>query len=574
MSLVAKMVARVGTPRKGSKLATLAKKRGVARTADFARIEELPRRVWDADAEELEELRQGLTEMLRPEQGDMFNPDLFILKAIQAAALREIHDQHGAFLPIQVGGGKAFISVLAAVVLEAERPILFVPADLREQTKRKVLPLMAEHFQLPPNLKIIGNSELSLEKNNDMLEKLQPDLIILDEAHEYKNKRAGRTKRMIRYMKAHPETVMVAMSGTMSKKSLKDYAHILQWCLGVDNAPIPQKWQELSDWADALDEGVPDQTRMAPGALEKFCNEGENARQGYARRLTETPGVIASGAEELGVSLRIRKLTPKMPAEPARMLMDLRNSWEDPNGDPIMEATELWRIGRQLALGFWSEWDPPAPRNWMDARREWGKYVRGTLNNNRRGLDTELQVWNECAHAEKPNPIWVQWRAIKDIFKPNPVARWVDTFIVDEVAEWLKDGPGIVWVEHIPVGKKLSEELGIPYFGAGKKAHREILDASGPIVASIQAHHKGKNLQHQWHRNLITAPPSSGDLWEQIIGRTHREGQKADVVDFDVLMHTDELESSFRRALSRAVYLEETLKGRQRLNYADITFEV
>ncbi len=632
MALSDKILDRVGADnlRSGSILASIAKRRGVARTADFRRIESLPRRVWDADKEELEELRFGLSEMLRPKtppgQQPLFDvpPDeLYILKVIQAAALRDIHDHRGAFLPVSVGAGKGFIALLAAVVLEAERPVLFVPADLREQTNRKVIPDLVRHFRLHPRLRVIGNSELSLEKNNAMLDALQPDLIILDECHEYKNKKAGRTRRMARYMAGRPDTIMVAMSGTVSNRSLKDYQHIIRWCLGDRATPMPIKWMELCDWADALDEGVPDQSRMAPGALSRFTRDAENARQGYRRRLTETPGVIASGAEELGVSLRIRKLQPELPAAVSRMIGDLRASWEDPNGDTIAEAVHIWRLARQIALGFWYEWIPPAPRPWLAARKEWKGLVRHTLSHNQRNLDTELQVWNEqsqehneprkphtppepdadalpeawLAYREKVeqhparlaqyeqqhaawmstiNPAhceWCVWYTIKGTFKPNPVAQWIDFFMIDEVARWLKAGDGIVWVEHTALGERLSQELKAPYFGAGKKASREILDASGAIVASIRAHGQGKNLQ-QWHRNLVTSPSSSGKTWEQMTGRTHRFGQKADAVTFDVLMSIEEQVNSFTQACADAVYLEDSLGGRQRLNYADIVFEV
>ena len=581
MALSDKLIGVVGVENinKNSKLGQIAKRRGVQRSAEFRRIEALPRRVWDVDKDQLEELRHGLTDMLRPDpdagQRGLFDkPDeLFVLKVIQAAALQEIHDRRGAFLPIAVGGGKALISLLAAVVLEAERPVLFVPADLREQTNRKVIPQMRKHFALNPRLKVIGNSELSLAKNKDMLDKLKPDLIILDECHEYKNKSAGRTKRMTRYMKENPDTVMVAMSGTISNRSLRDYQHIARWCLGDEMTPLPLKWHELCDWADALDEGLQDHKRMGPGALELFCQPGDTPRQGYRRRLVETPGVIASGAEELGVSLRIDKLECKIPAMLSRMLGELRQTWEDPNGDAIAEASEIWRCARQLALGFWYEWVPPGPPEWLLARKNWKKYVRETLRNNRRRLDTELQVWNEAA-KEGTEQVWLEWAAIKDTFKPNTVCQWLDFYIVDVVRQWLSKSPGIVWIEHVALGERLSKELNIPYFGAGKKASREILDAEGPIIASIAAHHKGKNLQHQWHRNLITAPPSSGKMWEQLLGRTHRDGQPADTVTFDVILHDDSLMDSFRQAVADAVYLEDTLGNRQRLNYADIAFEV
>lgn len=559
-----------------SRIAALTKRRGVAATADFRRIVGLPRRDWDND--ELEHFRVELTRYLRPD-GEVPD-DAFVLNRIQAAALRDIHDERGGFLPVAVGGGKALISLLAPVVLEAERPLLLLPADLREQTKRKVLPEMARMFRLHPNLLVAGNSELSLAKNADMLERLAPDVIILDEVHEYKNLRAGRTRRMNRFLGDHPETVVVAMSGTVSSRSLRDYHHIIRWCLGENRMPLPQKHMELCDWADALDVDVPDEKRLAPGAMRLFCASGENARQGFRRRLTETPGVVASGAEELGVSLRIRALEPRLPDELRSALATLRSRWEDPNGVSYSEAVDIWRVARQLALGFWYRWEPPAPEGWKDARRDWSAFVRETIRYNRRGLDTELQVWNDCArrHVElkgrKTEPSWLLWRELRDTFKPNPVPTWLDErWLVDIVKRWLADGDGLVWIEHTAVGERLSRAIGVPYFGAGERASRDILDADGPAVVSIAAHHRGKNLQ-QWNRNLVVAPPSSGKMWEQLVGRTHRVGQRADEVLVDVMLHYVEANDSFRHALDDARYLEDTLGSRQRLNYADIAFEV
>jgi hypothetical protein len=562
--LVAQARAQNGGALKGNSImAQIAKRRGVSRTSEFTRIENLARRVWDAPPA----LVEGLTDLLRVPGGT------FVLTPIQAAALRDAHDLRGAFLPIAVGAGKSFISVLIAELLNAERPLLLVPADLREQTRRKVIPLLRQHFKVSPNLAIVSHTALSLAKNADMLERLKPDLIIIDECHAFKNTRAGRTRRMNRYMKAHPETAVVAMSGTITNRSLKDYAHVMRWCLGEKETPLPNRWPELSEWAAALDEGIPDQSRMAPGVLTTFKDTGDtNVRQGYRRRLVETPGVVASGAEELGTALTIRRLDPTLPGVMRGHLKRLRDLWEDPNGDQLTEAVDVWRTARQLALGFWYKWDPPGPRGWLDARREWKRYVRETLKHNQRGLDTELQVWNE-AQAVGTLPAWREWNAIKDTFKPNTVPVWESDFIVGEVSRWLEGGEGIVWVEHTAVGNLLATRLGLPYYGAGKRASLEILDARGPIIASIAAHGTGKNLQ-QWSRNLITAPPTSGKTWEQLLGRTHRRGQEEDEVIVDVYLHAEELVASFTQARSDARYIEDTLGARQRLNYAAIAFAV
>jgi len=537
----------------------------VQRSAEYLRIAALPTREWDTEAY-TNELIQVLTSELKTPQGN------WTLNKIQAASINDIILYGGALLPVGVGQGKALISLLTPVVLNAARPVLFVPASLREQTNEIVLPQMRKLWQLHPGLKVIGYSELSLEKNAEMLWQLRPDLIVLDECDEIKNKSAGRTKRLTRYFRDYPNTKCVAMSGTISNRSLKDYAHIAHWCL-KHNSPLPLSWQELTIWSDAIDEKVPDERRVAPGVLENFCIEGENVRQGFRRRLTSTPGVIASAADDLGTALRIFKYDLDVPGIVWDQIENMRSTWETPNGETFSEAIDLWRHIRELSFGFFYRWDPSAPSDWLDARREWKSYVRETLKTNRRNLDTELQVWNECARTATVLKAWQDWRDIKDTFKPNPVAEWISDFALKVARIWLLErrwksrGAGICWVEHVEFGRKLAEVSGLPYFGAGDSS---ILTTTEPaIIASVSAHGKGKNLQ-RYNRSLITMPSASGKTWEQVLGRLHRQGQKSDAVIYDVFLHVDELQSALVQARADAIYLEDTLGNRQKLNYADI----
>lgn len=518
----------------------------VQHTSEFERIKNLPRRQFNSDAQQL------LTNELKKPNGRM------MLWPIQAAALTDIVLYRGAFLPIGVGGGKSLISLLAPVVLEAKRPILFVPAALRDQTLQYVIPAMSKHWRLHPRLRVIGYSELSLAKNVNMLEKLQPDLIVLDECHFAKNKSVGRTKRLVRYFNEHPTIMYVAMSGTIASRSLKDFAHICEWCL-KQNTPLPLNWNELTLWANAIDD---EESEVDPGVLREFCNFDENIRKGFRRRLVETPGVVATAENELGTSLLIKDFGEiNLPASVWKAIDRMRSTWETPNGDIIINAPDLWRHMRELALGFWYRWDPTPPKDWMDARRDWKKFVRETLKHNRRNLDTELQVWNECEHND-PNEIFLKWKEIKNTFKPNTVAEWLTEIVLDKIVDWMMDG-GIVWCEHVALGQKFGEF----YYGGGD--NKILTTNHKAIVASVSAHKEGKNLE-RYSRCLIISPSPSGQTWEQILGRVHRYGQLADEVTCDVFLHIQELKDSFEQARINARYLEDTYGNRQKLNYADI----
>jgi hypothetical protein len=162
---------------------------------------------------------------------------------------------------------------------------------------------------------------------------------------------------------------------------------------------------------------------------------------------------------------------------------------------------------------------------------------------------------------------FVEWDGIKDDFVPNVVAEWIDNFALEAATKWLRDKGGICWVEHVAFGKRLAEFSGLPYFGGGENG---IIDTpETAIIASIAAHSQGKNLQ-RFSRNLVVCPPTSGKVWEQLLGRTHRPGQEADEVTCVIFLHFLELLSSFEQARADARYLEDMFGNQQKLNYADM----
>src|SRR5262245_65169047 len=98
----------------------------VRATAEVARILALPRR--DPSASEVTD---ELTGLLRTSRGTMR------LRPVQALALHDLGVYGGAFCPIGVGEGKTLITLLAPYVLEAQRPLLLLPAALIEKTERE-----------------------------------------------------------------------------------------------------------------------------------------------------------------------------------------------------------------------------------------------------------------------------------------------------------------------------------------------------------------------------------------------------------------------------------------------------
>ena len=509
-------------------------RRVVQSTAELKRILALPKREPHTDARILDKHLARLPgHHLRP---------------IQAQALDDmITTPQGALIGIGVGEGKTLISLLAPIMLDSKRPLLIVPAALREKTHREAVHLgKAWHIASPH---VISYAALGLAKNAELLDQIAPDLIVMDEAHRFKNRRAARTRRLLRYLRAHPDVRVVAMSGTLFTRSLRDVGHLAEIALR-EGSPLPRATSDLNDWADALDPGVPDESRLGLGAL--------RALGPLSERLRVTPGVTMSTTQSLDVSLAVMDAGYRCTDDMLKNISRLAASWTSPDGWEYETAVDIWRHARELALGFWYRWKFPAPQDWLDARADWARFVRETLAHSRK-LDSPLQVWQ----ANPEHPARIAWEKVKGDFKPITEPVFFDDAALRFAAHWAQK-PGIVWVEHVAFGQALADMTGLPYYGAGTEPPTR----GGSMICSIAAHGEGKNLQH-WNRNLITCPPSSAKTWEQLLGRTHRPGQLADEVSTDVMIGADPIRNGLEKPIREARFLESASGNAQKILYCD-----
>lgn len=561
----------------------------VTATSDFQRILKLPRRA-ERTPEELEALVIEMTEALRTPPGTCPGCDLckftgeMKLRPVQALALFELLTHRGLFAPMGVGTGKTLVTLLAPVVLNAERPLLILPASLVEKTIRERGEL-ARHFRVSTSTRIVSYQMLGRESSARYFELYRPDLVMPDEAHRFKNKRAGCTRRMLRWMSDAPNTILIPLSGTMIKNSVRDFSHLLRWSLGGERAPIPQKDGEAEEWADALDEKVQPLKRLKPGALLQLAKPEDitednlsTARKAFRRRLVETPGVVVSlGVENVDCSLVIEGKTYDVNQATRDNFHTLRTLWETPDGWALSEAVEVWRHAKELALGFHYVWDPRPPDEWLSRRRAWAKFVREELSGSRT-LDTEKQVRSAVERGElEDDGLLAAWKEIEPTFKVNQKAIWHDDSALDICARWLEREKGIAWCKHTFFARELSKRTGFPYFGQNGRDDkgREIdkdPSVTGPVIASIDSCATGKNLQFKWHKNLITDCPSGGDLLEQLLGRTHRHGQDADEVEAEILVGCAEHVSSWESARAESVMSTDMLGQPYKVLFADAVF--
>ena len=543
--------------------------RQVSYSEDFARISGLKRRKWTL--EEGAELAGQLTQLLRTANGTMS------LLPVQAIALREFWLVGGLFGSMGVGSGKTLLSALLGTVGQASRPVLMEPAKLLDGKTEKELGQLALHwhFQAPT---LLSYESLGVVSGKATLEQLSPDLLILDEAHKLRNPHAARTRRVSRYLKAHPECRVCVLSGSMIKRSIKDYAHLLKWALrGL--SPLPLSREILDDWDFALSEKIDMCNRIHPGVLLEWCEPGEieehglinAARRAYSRRLDQTPGVVCHhvAAEDVGADIVIREIRPEIGAATEDAFQTLRDKWELPNGQELVEGCEIYRHAREMALEFYYVWKTPAPREWLDARKDWGSFVRAELK-----LSRTFDSPDEVARAFPTQPELLRWRAIRDSYEPETRIEWLGMGVLNLCAQWLKEHSGVAFVEHTQFGQQLAALAGVPYFGAGG---RDAITGLGidnyhgrSAVLSIASNSEGRNLQDRWSKMLVVSPPPNGPAWEQMIGRLHRPGQEANLVEIWVLVSALEQATAFWQAHADADLAENANKEEPKLSLADV----
>lgn len=651
-----------------------------------------------------------MTALLRVPGGEQ------VLRFIQAKALYDLGQVGGLFAPISVGNGKTIIAFCSIFVLNAlfgvKKFLVVVPANLLKKTARDFAALRQQwRFPKDAELQIVSYDCIGTLNQASFLEEFQPEAIIFDEVQRVKNKHSSRGKRFVRYFREHPTTRCVALTGTIMRRSLHDFAHYLRWCL-KENTPLPSTFMELEEWAYALDEHVNELNQYEVGALSLFADGSEEldeVRRGFQRRLTETPGVVATkgSGEAVDCELYINALRYDVSATTDEHFKTLRTRMETPDGWPLMQAVDVWRHSKELALGLhyvwveremWNEWlvkilknaknkhgdivqkissglepmiesvrsgeTPPGsetmslslatalsmasttecskpkeasapsatkslsgskstdaspsiivieravsadfsaspvtepsgtstthskaynellriclalakpPAAWRRAKKEWAAFVRETLQHSR-SLDSELQVANACDAAtpkekrlSEGRELLNEWRKLKPTFVPETIGVWHDDSALKVCAKWMKK-PGIVWTGHELFARRLSALTGCKYYGAkGLADDGEFVDDAPnnkAIIVSIDANREGRNLQLKWWRNLVTDPPEGADVWEQLLGRTHRPLQPNEEVVVDVLLGCKEHLNAVRRAISTAEALRDMTGADQKL---------
>ena len=575
----------------------------------------------------------------------------FRLEKVQAESIQSFVEMDGLFAPVAVGGGKTLIALSCvgiAIEQGAKRIILFVPSQVYTQLVDHDISWCRQRVRLGCSFYLLGGkssakrlqlagqrtgcwvmpySLLSTRDSHLVLDKIRPELMIFDEAHALKNRDAARTRRILSYWRKYRPRV-VALSGTMTSKSLKDYAHLLNMALGP-NAPIPVEAQTVDDWAAVLDsEQAGTENHHAKsantGPLRPLINwsnhhfpqsglpfDTAGFRRAFQNRLLTSPGVVSSPPDSLGTSLVFSntKATGMSP-DLQKHIDNLNDLWVTPSGDELEHAMLVWKWKQEFTAGFYNNLVWPYPEHVSERRnvnlsaavellerskehhkalQAYHKELRSWFKSrpHRMGMDTPMLVGNEMLRNGAANvgdqlfDAWMEAKSLwfEDIVERDAAPVRVCPYKLNQAVVWAKSNPfkeGIIWYYHQEIGvwlTELLEEACVPvvHCPAGK-ASNDFLTKEGAakrckgrfIVASLSAHGTGKNLQFLTDQLFVQLPPSEQTA-QQSIGRTHRKGQEADEVNITTLISNEIDELALAALLNDAVYVFETQNDQRKL---------
>ncbi len=578
---------------------------------DFRRIKALPL-MSDKDKQALgESLVDEYSELLR-RPGSSAR-----LKWPQALALHYIYEHNGAYLGLPPGVGKTLITFLAPVVLDSHTPCLIAPASLhRDKTPRDFHRYARDwtpHYKGPTLLNL---EAMSLDQNLYLLDKLKPDLVMVDECDLMRNPEAASYVRVDRYRTAAPDAAFVFLTGSGMRFGIDDYDLHICWCLPNGGAPVPYDESERGMWREALrtrPKGRPDNATRRPraGVLLDLCalphlpkedqprNELEAAQIIVARKINGAPGVLIIDDDDCDQPITINLVKAPDDALIDKWFKDFYGTddtndldlkyedgedfalaWCLPNGEPVTDGLAAWRALRSFGCGYYEFTDPAPPEEYAIKRRRYHRRVRALIAQS--AWSSDPADTPKAVRRVFPNdPAVIEWDAVqRKPFPPTnkPFKRKTSTHrgsdsVIDFACQWMKENEGLVWCASVPLSQWIARKAGVRYYGAeGKAADGALLeDAKGDerAVVSIKANSRGRNLQDRFNTGLVIQLPQSADECHQLFKRYHRFGQTKPV-RWDVLIASGAARYSFDMTLFEARQVKKQRRQTQTVLRAHI----
>lgn len=516
----------------------------------------------------------------------LYKTNKYKLNKDQEKAIIEILTEGAGFAVLGVGSGKTLLSFLLTYIFDLPT-LLLCPADLRNNADIEFAKFR-KHFNIAmPDICSYG--QLSVSNFSNYLDKNKPKLIICDEAHKLKSLSSVRTKRLFNYLLENPSTKFIGMTGTVTAKSLHDYAHLFEAALG-DRSPIPRDGEDLIIWDEHIaPSDLPNRWQWIElsGLANKYGYklEGTNKdkkltiQKAYREHLVNSSGVHFSTKPSIGSSLVLfAKKNIGYPQKLKDLEKEIRASKCLPNGEVFPNDAAESRSLFQIAHGFYYIWDwhgiaDHIRFDWTYARSDWNRGLRAYLSGKyQKNLDAPSLVEQRIKNGGHDIPKWLiqsfkSWEKVRDKANPSTIPIWIDDYLINYALNYcLGSNPIILWYKFKACADKLRPYIKV--YEAGQD-----IDLKKHHCALSLSYATGHNLQ-SWDDNFFLTPMRSGLIWEQALGRTHRQGQASDIVRAAIPQHHTKFVDRLASAIQEAKYIQETTGNLQKLCYAswgDIT---
>lgn len=447
----------------------------------------------------------------------------FTPRSWQASALATWDEQAGLLVTAGVGSGKTWVGAQLAV--RARRPLVLLPAAALAQT----VAAYAEYGVPEGHVTFLSYTSLTRAAASDFLDRLRPDVLVLDEAHRLRNiLKNSAAKRIERYLIANPAVRVCALTASAQSKSVLDWAHLALWALRR-RAPVPP-------------------TRAGIEALDARLQASPEAREEFRLRLEATPGIVNESADA-GYSGEV--LLDVVRWEPVATLPD---TWELPDGWAIDSPAHAAAVSKMLAWGWYPTADPRPSPELILARQAWAGTCRRVIDSGAADTPAQVAVLRPEAHAAYAAAV-----AASPPGESTPV--WLSDAALARVPELERPwAPTIVWAHHQALQDRLAQTWRVPLHREGGRDREGVrLDvARAPlVVASIEACHAAHNAQHYSH-SIVLEPPADPEVIRQLIGRTARQGQRAGRVTVTFVVNCAAAANALRTAIARAMLVRET----------------
>jgi hypothetical protein len=539
------------------------------------RIADLPRRDW---REQAAPFVDRLSAVLRTPEGRQ------TLRLAQAAGLLEGPTVGGLFMNGRVGIGKTLTLALMPRLIGAKRPLILTMGGIKRETANHIGKVCAD-WLAPVDILVESYTKISrMPARGETLESLwpdpnhpkggwAPDFIGCDEVDRLGNPGAALTRVIGDWRDAYPEAFFMGVTGTADATGLCGYAHLVAWALG-ELSPLPITKDDIDAWHEVITKG---DMRLSVQVCQDLGipknSNLDTIRAAYRSRLHSTPGVIVEDTPFAAVPLTIQSHLLDVGLEPQFQRLRQLGQKDDgldvlpdaPDGaeleaedaEPEIDRVaggQISEVARQYGRGFFYKADPLPPAEWLAARRRYFGWVRAQIADGR--FYTELQARE---HAIRWGlRAWAEWQEIEPTFTLQYRTVWLSRAALDWAQAWGTAAPGLIWVERTAVGLELERQTGWTYYGgrglSASGSYIEDAPKHKTAIASRSANSVGRNLQYHWNRMLFLQPCTKSSIFEQALGRMHREGIEswADHVHADVLVTCSEDFRAIGRTLSTA----------------------